>query len=275
MRAAATSRPHHRARARHAAHARRRPPARPVSREALGGDGGAGNERTVDVQVNRLRRKIERDPANPLHLQTVRGAGYRLAIDDEAARMALPLIPARAARWRRALRAPSAGTMPKGLFARALLIVIVPMVILQSAIACFFMERHGRLVTFACPTAVTPGHRRADRHPPCFRYDPDNATLEQIAAERLDLEAEVLPTDRCRPRCRSRSSRCSTARCRRKSPGRSAGPSGSTRSGVPTSSKSAIEMDDAHLRVFARRSAGLCVQHRISSSSGWSAPRWC
>lgn len=52
-----------------------------VSREALGGPGGAGNERTVDVQVNRLRRKIERDPANPLHLQTVRGAGYRLLLD--------------------------------------------------------------------------------------------------------------------------------------------------------------------------------------------------
>ncbi len=31
-----------------------------------------------DVQVNRLRRKIERDPANPLIVQTVRGLGYRL-----------------------------------------------------------------------------------------------------------------------------------------------------------------------------------------------------
>ena len=37
-------------------------------------------ERTVDVQINRLRRKIETDPANPLYLQTVRGIGYRLAI---------------------------------------------------------------------------------------------------------------------------------------------------------------------------------------------------
>lgn len=52
-----------------------------VSREALAGPGVAGNERTVDVQVNRLRRKIERDPANPLHLQTARGAGYRLLVD--------------------------------------------------------------------------------------------------------------------------------------------------------------------------------------------------
>ena len=34
--------------------------------------------RAVDVQINRLRRKIERDPANPLFLQAVRGIGYRL-----------------------------------------------------------------------------------------------------------------------------------------------------------------------------------------------------
>ena len=43
--------------------------------------GDMANERTVDVQINRLRRKIETDPANPLHLQTVRGIGYRLLID--------------------------------------------------------------------------------------------------------------------------------------------------------------------------------------------------
>ncbi len=39
------------------------------------------SERTVDVQINRLRRKIEADPTNPLHLQTVRGIGYRLLVD--------------------------------------------------------------------------------------------------------------------------------------------------------------------------------------------------
>jgi two-component system, OmpR family, phosphate regulon response regulator OmpR len=49
-----------------------------VPRHALAGNGGAVSERTVDVQVNRLRRKIERDPGNPLIVQTVRGVGYRL-----------------------------------------------------------------------------------------------------------------------------------------------------------------------------------------------------
>jgi two-component system, OmpR family, phosphate regulon response regulator OmpR len=53
-----------------------------VSRDALAGPAGSGNERTIDVQINRLRRKIESDPAEPLHLQTVRGAGYRLVIDN-------------------------------------------------------------------------------------------------------------------------------------------------------------------------------------------------
>jgi len=52
-----------------------------VPREELAGNGIAANERTVDVQINRLRRKIEVDPANPLLLQTVRGVGYRLVID--------------------------------------------------------------------------------------------------------------------------------------------------------------------------------------------------
>jgi two-component system phosphate regulon response regulator OmpR len=49
-----------------------------VPRQALAGGGDNVGERTVDVQVNRLRRKIERDPANPLIVQTVRGIGYRL-----------------------------------------------------------------------------------------------------------------------------------------------------------------------------------------------------
>jgi two-component system phosphate regulon response regulator OmpR len=51
-----------------------------VPRQALAGSGAATNERAVDVQINRLRRKIERDPANPLIVQTVRGIGYRLMI---------------------------------------------------------------------------------------------------------------------------------------------------------------------------------------------------
>ena len=48
--------------------------------ELLFGD-DAMHERTIDVQVNRLRRKIEANPAYPRYLQTVRGQGYRLFLD--------------------------------------------------------------------------------------------------------------------------------------------------------------------------------------------------
>jgi two-component system phosphate regulon response regulator OmpR len=53
----------------------------PISRQELAALTAAGVERSVDVQVTRLRRKIERDPREPVHLQTVRGVGYRLTGD--------------------------------------------------------------------------------------------------------------------------------------------------------------------------------------------------
>jgi two-component system phosphate regulon response regulator OmpR len=55
-------------------------PGETVPRMSLAGNGGSVSERAVDVQVNRLRRKIETNPANPLFVQTVRGIGYRLVI---------------------------------------------------------------------------------------------------------------------------------------------------------------------------------------------------
>jgi len=54
-------------------------PGQTVTRlDLAGGNGNAIGERAVDVQINRLRRKIEADPTNPLYIQTVRGIGYRL-----------------------------------------------------------------------------------------------------------------------------------------------------------------------------------------------------
>ena len=55
-----------------------------LSRERLVGDAGRGDaaqERAVDVQITRLRRKIEDDPKAPRYLQTVRGQGYMLQPD--------------------------------------------------------------------------------------------------------------------------------------------------------------------------------------------------
>ncbi len=49
--------------------------------DKLGRDGEASGERAVDVQITRLRRKLEQDPKQPRYLQTVRGEGYMLAPD--------------------------------------------------------------------------------------------------------------------------------------------------------------------------------------------------
>lgn len=59
-------------------------PGTPLSRERLVGEAARGDpaqERAVDVQITRLRRKIEDDPKAPRYLQTVRGEGYMLQPD--------------------------------------------------------------------------------------------------------------------------------------------------------------------------------------------------
>ena len=59
-------------------------PGEPFSRLDLCARTGTSLERTIDVQVTRLRRKIETDPKMPLFLQTVRGVGYVLVPDRVA-----------------------------------------------------------------------------------------------------------------------------------------------------------------------------------------------
>jgi two-component system phosphate regulon response regulator OmpR len=56
-------------------------PGMPIPRHELASDDSTGSERAIDVQINRLRRKIEIDSANPVYLQTVRGKGYILYTD--------------------------------------------------------------------------------------------------------------------------------------------------------------------------------------------------
>lgn len=58
-------------------------PGETLSREYLAASGGVSlSPRTVDVQITRLRRKIEPDPKRPLYLQTVRHKGYVLRVDE-------------------------------------------------------------------------------------------------------------------------------------------------------------------------------------------------
>ena len=56
-------------------------PGMPIARHELATDEATGSERSIDVQINRLRRKIESNPSNPVYLQTARGKGYVLFTD--------------------------------------------------------------------------------------------------------------------------------------------------------------------------------------------------
>jgi two-component system, OmpR family, phosphate regulon response regulator OmpR len=56
-------------------------PGATITREELARKAGVAMDRSIDVQVTRLRRKLEDDPTQPVYLQTVRGQGYRLAPD--------------------------------------------------------------------------------------------------------------------------------------------------------------------------------------------------
>jgi two-component system phosphate regulon response regulator OmpR len=47
----------------------------------MGRDQWQSQDRAIDVQITRLRRKIEANPKEPRYLQTVRGSGYMLASD--------------------------------------------------------------------------------------------------------------------------------------------------------------------------------------------------
>jgi two-component system osmolarity sensor histidine kinase EnvZ len=83
--------------------------------------------------------------------------------------------------------------MPKGLFARALIIIIAPMIILQSVIAYAFMERHWQLVTRRLSQAVTQDIAALIDIAQSYPQDPKFETLTRIASERLNLDVEILP----------------------------------------------------------------------------------
>ena len=56
-------------------------PGKTFSRDEIGRILNLDKERSIDVIITRLRKKIELDPKNPKYLQTIRGAGYVLWIE--------------------------------------------------------------------------------------------------------------------------------------------------------------------------------------------------
>jgi two-component system, OmpR family, osmolarity sensor histidine kinase EnvZ len=86
-----------------------------------------------------------------------------------------------------------ANLLPKGLYARALIIIITPMVLLQLGITYMFMERHWQTVTYRLSTALTQDIAALIDVYQSFPQDKDAETLTNIAAQRLLLDVDILP----------------------------------------------------------------------------------
>ncbi|HUL90348.1 MAG TPA: ATP-binding protein [Pseudolabrys sp.] len=94
--------------------------------------------------------------------------------------------------WRRISRWLNS-VMPKGLYARALLIIIAPMVILQSVVAFVFMERHWNVVTQRLSASVVQDIAALIDIYRGYPQDADQAQIRRIAQERLGLVVDFLP----------------------------------------------------------------------------------
>ena len=89
--------------------------------------------------------------------------------------------------------------LPKGLYARSLIIIITPMVLLQSVVAYVFMERHWQLVTQRLSAAVTSDIAALIDINASYLQEPDRDTLSRIAAERLGLDVSFVQGGRLPP----------------------------------------------------------------------------
>jgi len=100
--------------------------------------------------------------------------------------------------WRRFSRWLNS-VMPKGLYARALLIIILPMVILQSVVAFVFMERHWNVVTQRLSAGVVQDIAALIEVYRGYPQDADQAKIRKIAQEKLGLVVDFLPISEMPP----------------------------------------------------------------------------
>ena len=96
--------------------------------------------------------------------------------------------------WKRFWRLVSL-YMPKRLYPRSLIIIITPMILLQSVVAFNFMERHWQTVTLRLSQAVTRDIAAIIDMIETFPHDDDYANIIRIAQDRLALKIDILPPD--------------------------------------------------------------------------------
>lgn len=86
-------------------------------------------------------------------------------------------------------------TLPRGLYARSLIIIIAPMVLLQSVIAFVFMERHWQTVTQRLSTAVTRDIAAIIDIIDVYPQDENFSEVTRMAREKMALNIAILPPD--------------------------------------------------------------------------------
>jgi two-component system osmolarity sensor histidine kinase EnvZ len=100
--------------------------------------------------------------------------------------------------WRRLAR-KIADYLPKGLFARALLILVLPMALLQAVIAIFFMDRHWQTVTYRLSAAVVHDIGALVDAVQLLPGQGGRPNLRRIALERFGFEVEFRPGEQLPP----------------------------------------------------------------------------
>jgi two-component system osmolarity sensor histidine kinase EnvZ len=141
---------------------------------------------TLDLGMARLRSAAGR----------MRSAAERMGFAGEALRWGVEWLSFAAGVLRRAWDAFNRALnsfMPKGLYARSLLIIIAPMVILQSVIAFVFMERHWSTVTQRLSTAVVQDIAGLIDVYASYPQDVDRAQIRRLAQQRFGLTVDFLP----------------------------------------------------------------------------------
>ncbi|MDE3175536.1 MAG: HAMP domain-containing protein [Pseudomonadota bacterium] len=101
--------------------------------------------------------------------------------------------------WRSGART-LAGLFPKGLYARSLLIVILPMVLLQTGVAYLFMQRHWDLVTHRLSNAVARDVGAVVDLYQMLPLGADDKRLREIASERFRMSVDLMPPQPLPPR---------------------------------------------------------------------------
>jgi two-component system osmolarity sensor histidine kinase EnvZ len=155
------------------------------------------------------------------------------------------------------------GVMPKGLYARSLLIIIAPMVILQSVVAFVFMERHWNTVTRRLSAAVTQDIAALIDVYKNYPQDPERTALRRIAQDRLGLGVDFLAVNELPPPGQKPFFSLLDQTLSVELGKQIGRPFWIDTVGRSTVVEIRIQLDDAVMRVFARRSAAYASNSHI------------